>query len=191
MRICGRFQKTVCYISDLRVREFGEIAPISTEQSASKDDKDMYFGAENAIDLETFFQAAADSNEKYWFKATLDQVYCIEKVARYKKWFTTLNMDVDTWICTKDNCSHCEGSLYCQFYTLTVSIERTSPPSSQLPSHPDCRYGDTVKLNTTHVYFTDLVVSEIVIIGKQGTVRNFFTTVHFNMFSGIKKRCST
>jgi len=69
---------------------------------------------------------------------------------------------VYTWTCSDTDCSTCEGS-YCMIYTLTVYTEGAAPDNSSPAS--SCKYGDTVKLESTDGHFN---VNEMVIIGKQG-----------------------
>ena len=117
--------------------------------------------AENAIDLDitTIFTAKPDSSGTAWIKITLDRLHCVEKVKRYKVgglW--------QTWTCTKNDCSECEGS-YCGSFRQTVSTEGTTP--KYLPSISDCKYGDEV-LHTRVSSSTSFSSTEFVIIGKQG-----------------------
>ena len=121
------------------------------------------------MDLETRSYTVAGSDGTVWLKITLDKIYCVEQVMRYK-------MDGDprlTWTCTENDCSNCVGR-FCSDYTLTVSTEGAV---SDLSPVSDCRYGDTVKLERNGGGFG---VHEIAIIGKQGILMR--TTVEDNSF---------
>ena len=148
-----------------RAREAGEIIPVSVEQSATKDNDVTKYGAELAIDMdmETSSHTFAGSDGTTWIKIKLDQVHCIEQVRRYVN--IAGSSTTNTWTCGEDQCNGC-GNENCQQLTVTVSIERSA--TSYHPSISDCGYGDTVKLTTTQ---TVLVVNEMWIIEKQGTVR--------------------
>ena len=75
------------------------------------------------------------------------------------------------WTCTEIDCSNCDGN-YCNLYTLTVSTEGAV---SDLSPVPDCKYGDTVKLEKSDG--SVFVVYELVATGKQGNL-NVSTTRH-------------
>ena len=149
-------------ISATRTRKAGEIIPASVEQSATKDDDDANYGAELAIDMimETKSIAVESSDKKVWIKMNLTKVQCIQQVGRYVR--IDNSGTINTWTCEEDRCIDCENT-FCHLLTVTVSIERSN--ISYHPSVSDCRYGDTVKLEST---YSHLHVNEIWIIGKQG-----------------------
>ena len=110
--------------------------------------------------LSTRATAVADSNGKIWLKITLDEVYCVQQVIWYQKDEYPFN----TWTCTKDDCSNCEGK-ECSPLTLTVSTEGAV---SDLPSFSDCRYGDTVEIKRIDDADRAFLVYEMAVIKKEG-----------------------
>ena len=166
--------------SATRTREAGEIIPVSAEKSATKDNDDVNYGAGLAIDMnmETRSIAVEGSDDKVWIKINLDQVYCIEQVGRYVK--NASSSTTNKWTCKEDQCIDCENE-YCKPLTVTVSIERSN--TSYHPFVSDCKYGDTVKLESTH---SSLYVNEIWIIGKQGKKKlQSFTKTLNNDYLGM------
>ena len=155
----------------MRAREAGEIIPIREEQSATKDNDDVNYSAGLAIDMimETSSHAVTGSDGTTWIEINLDQVHCIKEVGRYVKITNSGTMTTNKWTCEEDQCIDC-GNEYCDRLTVTVSIERSN--TSYHPFVSDCRYGDTVKLESTH---SSLHVNEIWIIEKQG---NFTSEFH-------------
>ena len=146
-------------ISAIRERVTGEITPVKAEQSATKDNNEVLYGAGNAIDLDLDTQSytRANSDGTHWLKITLDKVHCVKQVI----WYTSSGNPFQTWTCTESDCSNCVGK-YCSYFTLTVSTEGTV---SDLSPVSDCRYGDIVKLEGSSGSF---MVQEIAIIGKEG-----------------------
>ena len=143
-----------------RVREAGEIIPVKAEQSATYNNDEVNHGAGRAIDmnLNTLSHAIAGTDGSIWFKVTLDKVYCVQKVIRYKADGTPRYF----WTCTKKGCSNCLGN-YCDYFILTVSTEGTTPDMS---SGSECKFGDIVMLQNI---FQDLVrIQEFGIIGMSG-----------------------
>ena len=141
-----------------------EIIPISAEQSTTKDNDEEKYGAENAIDLdlETRSFTEADGDGNAWLIITLDKIYCVEKVIRYKE---DGNPSL-SWTCAAENgCSNCVGSS-CSAFTLTVSTEGAV---SDLPSESDCKYGDMVKMETIESD-RSFNAKEVAVIGKEGRV---------------------
>ena len=143
-----------------RERQAGEITRVSAEQSATKYNYENKYGAGNTIDLDLDTQSwpKAGSDGTSWLRLTLDKVYCVEQVIRYRDKGTPLL----TWTCTDTDCSNCVGS-WCSAYTLTVSTEGAV---SDLSPVSDCKYGDTVKLES--VDGSSFRVYEIAIVGKSG-----------------------
>ena len=141
------------------MREAGEIIPVKAEQSATYNNDEVNHGAGRAIDmnLNTRSHAIAGTDGSIWFKVTLDKVYCVQKVIRYKADGTPRYF----WTCTKKGCSRCVGN-YCSLFTLTVSTEGIA---SDMSSESECKHGDTVKLHTTKNLLT---IEEFGIIGKSG-----------------------
>ena len=147
-------------ISETREKAIGEITPIKVEQSATYGGDETMYAAGRAIDKKfyTCARTQADSAGIRWLKVTFDKVHCLSKVIWYRTYF-----QIHTWTCTKDGCSNCEAkgiNPQCDRYTLTVSTEGAA---SDLPSIPDCKYGNTVKLWKTA---GSLTVGEFVTIGK-------------------------
>ena len=123
-------------IPETRGASLWEIFPKTFTHSASSSNPNDESYPFDMI-LSTRATAVADSYGKIWLKITLDEVYCVQQVIWYQKDEYPFN----TWTCTKDDCSNCEGK-ECSPLTLTVSTEGAV---SGLPSFSDCRYGDTVE----------------------------------------------
>ena len=151
------------------MREAGEIASESAEQSATKDNNEDYCGAGLAIDmdLDTNSYAASSFYSTIWFKMNLGQVHCIHQVKNNVNLKLYGSNPAETyrymWTCTMVECR--ERSSTSNIFTLTVSTEATE--TSNLPSVSDCKYGKTVKLEKNS-YPYELNVNEMWIIGKQG-----------------------
>ena len=143
----------------MRERVPGEITPASAEQSATLDDD----GAELAIDLDLGTANSADlasASQSAWLKLTLGKVFCVESVIKYNSSGSTLI----TWTCSEDDCDICtDTQSHCNSYSLTVSTEEAAP---YLSSISDCRFGDTVKVESNDAFS----VTELAIIEKQGQV---------------------
>ena len=97
-------------------------------------------------------------------------MYCVEKVIRYTK----DGSPKQTWICTKTDCSQCEG--YCDDNVLSMTVSNTKASSISLLQslYPilDCVYGDAVKIEKKGVGSDPLSVREIAIVGKPGEKAN-------------------
>ena len=106
-------------------------------------------------------------------------MYCVEQVIGY----ATDGTPFITWTCTDTDCSNCEGD-NCSYFTLTVSTEEDV---SDLSPVSNCKYGDTVKLET--VNGAGFGVGEIAIVGKSGKLPFNFIKIYisctFNMLSGL------
>ena len=162
----------------MRARKAGEIIPASVEKSATKDNDVTKYGAGLAIDMimETSSHAVTGSDGTTWIEINLDQVHCIKEVGRYVKITNSGTMTTNKWTCEEDQCNDCVNE-YCDRLTVTVSIERSN--TSYHPFVSDCRYGDTVKLESTQ---SSLHVNEIWIIGKQGYLLQSFTKIRYCLF---------
>ena len=152
-------------ISVTREKAIGEITPIRVEQSKTHSDKESMYAAGRAIDKKfyTCARTEEDSDGIRWLKVTFDKVHCISKAIWYRAY-----SQIHTWTCTNDGCSNCvaEGTTdQCNTFFLTVSTEGAA---SDLPSIPDCQYGDTVKLwkESNSITVGELVIIEN-IIGKE------------------------
>ena len=154
----------MCLISAKRERLADEIIPVSVEHSNTYKDNEEDYAAAHVIDLDwdTRSVTAPGSDGKSWLKVNLAGLNCINQVIRYYEDGTPQFI----WTCTSTDCSSCKG-YDCSNYLLTISAERTS--SDDLPIIPDCRYGDTVKLEDVEGESFD--VQEIAITGKQGEIR--------------------
>ena len=154
----------MCVSVRIRERQPGEIAPISAEQSHTYNDNEEDYAASHAIDLDLHTESYTDpgSDGTSWLKVKLDDTNCIHQVAIYHG----IGFREANWICNSTDCSTCEGHR-CSRYTLTVSSERTS--SDDLPTELDCKYGDTVKMET--VERGRMYVYELAVIAKQGEVK--------------------
>ena len=71
--------------SETRVKLDGEITPIRSEQSHTKDDNEWENGAQLAIDLDydTASFGFKDSDGNNWLKLSLDKVHCVKGVIWY------------------------------------------------------------------------------------------------------------
>ena len=78
-------------------------------------------------------------------------------------WYHASDNPFLTLTCTNEDCSDCEGPEECTWYTVTVSSEKTA---SDLQSLSDCKYGDTVKIESNNGI--GFVAFEIAILGKEG-----------------------
>ena len=134
---------------------------MKAEQSTTHLNDEKTNGAGNAIDLNLETQTYTDPHipeGETWLKITLDKVHCVQQVM----WFSVWGSPSHTWTCSEMDCGNCLGE-ECSEYILTVRTEGTV---SHLFPISDCRYGDTVKLESDYV----IIVSEIAIIGKEGKV---------------------
>jgi hypothetical protein len=110
--------------------------------------------------------AVPDSNDKLWYKFTLDQIHCVEKLVYYS---SRRDIPQQTWTCPNTPCT-CQG-LGCSDFSLKVS--NVKPLPQNLPSITDCVYGDTLTLEKIQVdqgQRQDLLVREILIIRKEGEI---------------------
>ena len=152
----------------MRERLTGEITLVSAKHSKTLHDNELEHAANHTIDLDwrTRSSTVAGRDGKIWLKVKLAKAACIHQVEWYKN-SSHLHL---TWTCSSTDCSTCEGTpLHCPKYSLTVSIKSTS--SDDLPSQPDCKYGDTVimKLKRTDTN-SGFIVCEIAVIRKQGEI---------------------
>ena len=141
----------------------GETRPVKLEHSGTKDK----YAVSHASDLDIATMSGTvdpSGGDEVWLKLFLEKVYCIQLLKRWNKEGEVRN----AWTCTNDNCNNCEGASCSNFtYDVTVEIEDKKSQSVQLSSFPDCKYGDTVKLE---IIDTSIFVSEIAVIAKQGNL---------------------
>ena len=152
-------------ISATRERLSDEIIPESVEHSRTYHKEEECCAVAHAIDLDldTHSYTSRDLYRyKYWLKVNLAELNCIHQVI----WYNSDGSPYLTWTCTSTDCSSCEGNI-CSNFLLTTSGEITS--SDDLPLIPDCKYGDTVKID--RVSGSSFYVYEIAITGKQGEIR--------------------
>ena len=157
----------MCVISAPRERLPDEITPMSVEHSHTSRENEKLYAVAHAIDLDlgTISLSSAGSDGKSWLKVNLAELNCIHQVIR----FNIDGIPFPTWTCSSTDCSACEGnSKSCSGFLVTTSSERTS--SDDLPLIPDCKYGDTVKLEEVRGH--KFTVREIAITGKQGEIRH-------------------
>ncbi|XP_063693694.1 uncharacterized protein LOC134825448 [Bolinopsis microptera] len=142
-----------------------EVFPVRAEQSRTKDDNKKKNGAHLAIDLNLLTRSVTypGAGGSIWFKVTLDQVSCVDQIVSY---FRNDGRPSLTWTCSKAGCS-CNGR-HCNKYSLTVYREGAV---DSIPSVPDCKYGDTVKIertdNTGSSFLNEISVTEKK-VGEQG-----------------------
>ena len=168
IRPANRVNYSIIYTA-IRERVAGEITPVSAEQSKTKDNDEVTYGAGNAIDRnkDTLSSTFPGPDGKSWLKINLGKVYCVEQVI----WFNYDGSPFLTWTCTSDDCRKCTGN-YCGYYTLTVSTEGTA---SDLSPVSDCKYGDTVKL--VEKAGSQFGVRDIGVIAKQGKEMPLLATI--------------
>ena len=154
-------------ITGTREREAGEVTPIKAEHSRSYADDDKNYGAQLAIDMNFWLRSVTrrDPDGAIWLKLTLDQIRCVKEVLRFWRG----GDPYQTWTCSGNGCNDCfSSSGDCSYYALTVSTEGASE-ESDLPSFPDCKYGNTVKFD--RVKGGDkMFVAEIAVIETQGKI---------------------
>ena len=159
----------MCVISATRLRErlADEIIPVYAENSATKNDDEENFAAKQAIDLDfgTMSGTIACSDGRMWLKVKLGKLICIEQVI----WYRSDGSPRQIHTCSSTDCTDCTHSS-CDSFSLTVSIEGTSTDDLP-PTIPDCKYGDTVKLEK--ISGTTIFVNEIAVTGKQGEICNW------------------
>ena len=71
-----------------------------------------------------------------------------------------------TWTCKYTDCNTCVGSFKCNALTLTVSNIEGDGSGRDLPR--DCKYGDTVKMESRGSLGIAVAIQEMAIIGKKG-----------------------
>jgi hypothetical protein len=142
----------------------GEITSVTAEQSATIQNKPEY-AAKYAVDLDfdTTAWAVPDSKNKLWMKFTLDQIHCVEKFVYYSS--KRVTSTYQTWNCPSTACT-CKGDA-CSYYTVKVSSVKPLPDN--LPSVPDCVYGDTLTIEKTKGR-QNLRATEMSITGKEGEI---------------------
>ena len=138
----------------IRERNIGEIVPVRAEQSGARGP------ADNSLDLKfaTYSLALPDVDGRVWLKLFLDQVYCVEKVVRYRIYETVLT----EFTCSETGCACVEDTTCTQITVLTVYTEETHSLPAELSSN--CKPGDRIKLEK---YEGKLTVYEISVIGHQ------------------------
>ena len=121
------------------------------------------YGAHQATDLnfDTYSGPIKGSEGVAWFKLHLDQVHCVAQIVTFlPDGRTHLN-----FTCSQTSCT-CQGHGSCKYYFLTVSSKSMV---NGLPPVPNCKYGDTLKLQR-HTG-TSFKVIEIAVVGKQGEMQ--------------------
>ena len=122
-------------ISEIRIRNPGEVIPISAEISnISWHD----WTADKAIDLDfdTFSVAIAGSDGKIWTKLKLEKLYCVKQVITYI-------MDGQYWFIANCSQNSCTSNRDNHQAVISSSTEDTT-----LPLKTGCIFGDTVQVNT-------------------------------------------
>ena len=141
----------------------GEIRPVRFEHSGTYNNNEYQYRISRASDLDLATRSGTiiPSGGMMWFKFYLGEVHCVKKLRRW----TDTGYERNTWTCNKDNCNKCQGSS-CSSYTyiVTVEIEDINPPTELYP-YPDCKYGNTVKME---IGGNTIFINEIAIIGNKG-----------------------
>lgn len=158
-------------ISAKRQRVDGEITPTGVEHSRALNNDEGNYAANHAIDLELTTQSYTDKGPggNSWLRISLDRVYCITQAV----WYGTSGQAGMRWTCSQTDCSKCEyGGEWCWRHLKLIVRIRDSVSAKDLPSFPDCKYGDTVKLDIRPGSDrSSFAVHEISIIGKQSEIR--------------------
>ena len=172
--------------SEEREMRPGEIKPASAEHSRTY--VNVYEGdfvADHALDRLwwTSSQTVTGSDREVWWKANLDQIYCVETVFF---WLDNNRDNPMKWSCTDTGCVCLVGG--CSAHSLvilpgknslSVSFEGALPDG--LPSTSDCQYGDTIKLQRESFKAYGIILFEVSIVGnstgKQGEL-----TFHDTLF---------
>ena len=147
-----------------------EITPISAEQSRTRDNNEVSYGAHRGIDGNQVTAAYISkvSDQVAWYKVKFDGLKCIDQV----KWFWgSTGTTVLTWDCDKSGCGKCTGHSKCDDGSLTVMVSIEGATEYTLPSiSSGCAYGNTFKLQNNG----DTWVFEIAFSGKViGTKQTF------------------
>ena len=160
--------KSIKNVSATRKREVRELTVIKVEHSATKDNNEVEYAVNHAIDRNIFSRSftAVSSDGKAWLKMTLDHLNCIQRVMRNIFDGNAYESPFQTWTCTDDECNNCGGS-YCSFFTLTISEIGAAPGGADIPGFTDCKIGDTIMLEKT-ASDPNFRINEIVIIGYEG-----------------------
>ena len=134
---------------------------LSAEHSGAFEDKEVLYAAAHAIDgdMATMSKVYPGSG---WLQIKLDQVHCVKHVISYSS-NGRRNLP---WTCTQTNCSICEGDLCGRLNVTVINMEAKSETFL-----PDCKYGDTVKLEATdNLEDGWILVREVAVIAKQGNI---------------------
>ena len=143
-------------ISVQRERQPGEIAPVKLEHSAGNTVLSSTAGPAVDLDLDTKSTVLPDSTGTSWITVHLDRVYCVERVVRYWRDGTALNI----WNCSGSSCSDCESNnhSYCSWYSLDVEGGGSGSVG--------CKEGDKIRLARQNG--VEFSVYEIAVFLKQG-----------------------
>ena len=155
-----------------RQRENGEVVPSGVQHSRTFQGDEQWFAAANAVDLvwdtRSRTESASDKT-RAWLEVTLPDLHCVQSVVE----FNSKGSRERTWTCCSTNCNRCVGEL-CDTYPLTVS---TDTSTSSLPLLPDCRWGDTVRVQRAEL--GSLSIYELAVIGKSGEIRYWYVTARY------------
>ena len=151
-----------------RGRGTNEIVPASAEHSKTVNDNENSYNANNAIDTvwASCSYTAVGTDSKAWWKANLGQVHCVYQMFE----FQNNGNHRQTFTCS-------ENGFTCSFGPCTGAIVATVEGgiSADLATFSDCKYGNTVKFESTGTFF----FYELAIIKKPGLNRSLNT---FSLF---------
>ena len=116
------------------------------------------------------------SGEKAWFKASLGQVYCIEKVVQKWKWEGQLYTRIYT--CSGDSCS-CETTSHlnlCARHSFAL-YDGSEESISGEDAASGCKFGNTIMISSGTI--VKVKINEILIFKKLGKSCTNFKMILF------------
>ena len=141
-----------------------EIIPVTAEQSRTVNDDEHNHNANKALDTNfgTCSYAVDGEGGKIWWKANLGQVHCVDRINEY----LASGSQSRAFSCTGtgNSCVCDSGSCNGPYVATVVTETDTSYPASL----SDCKYGDTVKLDSS----AGFPLYEVVITKKPGLGTN-------------------
>ena len=171
---CALFPNFISARSD---RLQNEIVPAKVEHSYSLNNDDTTYSPAHATDLDWKTSSGTDTNpadgQAPWFKAHLDQVYCIDQVVEYDKHGSPKY----TWSCSDSGCeADCGADADCNSYVVEVTVEEAD--LLNLPEDKSCKYGDTVMVRRT--VDEGFEIREIAFLQEPGNFENLHD-IHFKI----------
>ena len=119
------------------------------------------------LDFSTRVVSGQASDGGVWIAATLDHIYCVDYVLKYKA-----NGTVQfRWECSGDDCADCtfvgnpNRIVTCKVIRLLVQASHLPP---ELPRQANCKYGDSVKIERFSGDPDTIIVTEIAVFTRKG-----------------------